>query len=111
MTRKPDAQEPLLNTVARKLGHAAGTLANMTHLLTKEQTTGASGTLLGPGSDQPESGRSSVKNESSPVTVDRKQSRGQSQKRKRSARARMASPRNAASGTKRASSKKGPQAR
>jgi hypothetical protein len=111
MTRKPDAQEPLLNTVARKLGHAAGTLANMTHLLTKEQPTGASRAPLEPGSDRPESGKSSVKKENSPVTVDRKQSRGQSQKRTRSARARTASPRNGASGTKRASSKKGPQAR
>jgi hypothetical protein len=39
MTRKRDAQEPLLNAVARKLGQAAGTLANMTHMLTTDQTT------------------------------------------------------------------------
>jgi hypothetical protein len=37
MTRKLDAQEPLLNTVARKLGRAAGTLANLTHKITTEQ--------------------------------------------------------------------------
>jgi hypothetical protein len=111
MTRKPVAQEPLLNSVARKLGQAAGTLANMTHWLTKEQATRASRAPLKPGSDEPESGKSSVKKENSPVTVDRKQSRGQSQKRPRSARARKASRGNAASGTKRASSKKGPQPR
>jgi len=38
MTRKLDAQEPLLNTVARKLGRAAGTLANLTHKITTEQS-------------------------------------------------------------------------
>jgi len=111
MTRKPDAQESLLNTMARKLGHAAGRLANMTHLLTKEQAARASRAPLEPGSDQPESGKSPVKKENSLVTVDRKQNRGQSQKRTRSARARTASQRNAATGTKLASSKKGPQAR
>src|ERR1700686_1930607 len=36
MTRKLDSQEPLLNAVARKLGRAAGTLANMTRSLTAE---------------------------------------------------------------------------
>jgi len=106
MTRKPDAQESLLNTIARKLGQAAGRLANMTHLLTKEQAARASPASLEPGSDQPESGKSPVKKENSLVTVDRKQNRGQSQKRTRSARARTASQRN-----ERASSKKGPQAR
>jgi hypothetical protein len=39
MTRKLDSQEPLLNAVARKLGRAAGTLANMTHILTTEPAT------------------------------------------------------------------------
>lgn len=111
MTRKPDAQEPLLNTVARKLGQAAGALANMTHLLTKEQATRASRAPLKSGSDAPKSSKSSLKKENGPVTVDRKQSRGQLQKRTRSARARTASRGNAARGTKRASSKKGPQAR
>jgi hypothetical protein len=33
MTRKP---EPLLNAVARKIGQAAGTLANVTHILTSD---------------------------------------------------------------------------
>jgi hypothetical protein len=33
--KRPGKQEPLLNTVARKLGHAAGTLTNVTHKLTE----------------------------------------------------------------------------
>jgi hypothetical protein len=37
MSPKMDAPEPLLNAVARKLGHAAGTLASITHRLTAEQ--------------------------------------------------------------------------
>jgi hypothetical protein len=37
MARKRDDQEPLLSAVARKLGYAAGTLANLTHVLAKEQ--------------------------------------------------------------------------
>jgi len=73
MTRKLDSQEPLLNTVARKLGQAAGTLANLTHKLTTEQTAAAASQLTskpesmnpGPagagsarrGSDRPGSGR------------------------------------------------------
>jgi hypothetical protein len=36
--RRP-TQEPLLNTVARKLGHAAGTLTRTTHELTDTLTT------------------------------------------------------------------------
>jgi len=39
MTRKLDTPEPLLTAVARKLGLAAGTLANMTHRLTAEPAT------------------------------------------------------------------------
>lgn len=33
--RKQSVKEPLLNTVARKLGHAAGALTKVTHDLTK----------------------------------------------------------------------------
>ncbi len=33
--KQPKKQEPLLNTVARKLGHAAGTLTKATHELTQ----------------------------------------------------------------------------
>jgi|HubBroStandDraft_5_1064220.scaffolds.fasta_scaffold164324_2 hypothetical protein len=33
--KRPTAQEPLLNTVARKLGHAAGTLTKVTYDLTE----------------------------------------------------------------------------
>src|ERR1700749_3209515 len=38
MNRRTDEQEPLLTAVARKRGQAAGTLANMTHLLTPDKT-------------------------------------------------------------------------
>jgi hypothetical protein len=34
-TRKKVEQEPLLNSVARRLGHIAGTLANATHNLSE----------------------------------------------------------------------------
>jgi len=33
--KRSGKQEPLLNTVARKLGHAAGTLTKATHKLTE----------------------------------------------------------------------------
>jgi hypothetical protein len=39
MARKANVQEPLLSSVARKLGHAARTLANLTHGLAKDQNT------------------------------------------------------------------------
>jgi hypothetical protein len=54
MTRKLDAQEPLLNTVARKLGRAAGTLANLTHKITTEQNSGESHSASKPKSVRPE---------------------------------------------------------
>lgn len=42
MTRTVDTHEPLLSAVARKLGRAAGTLANMTHTLAMNSgTTGS----------------------------------------------------------------------
>ena len=37
MARKLDQKEPLLSAVARKLGHAAGTLANLTSGLAKPE--------------------------------------------------------------------------
>ena len=37
--KKPVKQEPFLNSVARKLGHAAGTLTKVTHDLTDNVTT------------------------------------------------------------------------
>ena len=44
MTRKVDAQEPLLSAVARQLGRAAGTLAGITHKLVMNAATTDSGT-------------------------------------------------------------------
>jgi hypothetical protein len=61
MTRKLDAQEPLLNTVARKLGRAAGTLANLTHKITTEQNSGASPSASKPKSVQQEQNSASAR--------------------------------------------------
>src|ERR1700676_747355 len=61
MTRKLDAQEPLLNTVARKLGQAAGTLANLTHKMTTEQTAGESHPASQPKSVQQEKNSASAR--------------------------------------------------
>jgi hypothetical protein len=114
MTRKLDAQEPLLSAVARKLGQAAGTLANMAHLLTTEQTVRASHSPSKPESEDTESGtadsaKSSVKEEKSPATVGQKrktkQSHAKPQKGTRSVSTRTASQRNTAAGTKRATNK------
>jgi hypothetical protein len=70
MTRKLDAQEPLLNTVARKLGRAAGTLANLTHKITTEQ----------PAASHPVSQAKSVQQPKNPASARQnraaKQSRG-----------------------------------
>ena len=68
MNRKPDAAEPLLNTVARKLGQAAGTLVNMTQQLA-EQAKDFPGTLHpvqadrdpSKGSDSVSAGKSSTR--------------------------------------------------
>jgi hypothetical protein len=61
MTRKLDAQEPLLNTVARKLGRAAGTLANLTHKITTEQNSGASPSASKPKSVEQEQNSASAR--------------------------------------------------
>lgn len=55
MTRKSDSQEPLLNAVARRLGQAAGTVANLTHVLTSAPGSGRS---------HPPSNRESVRSSS-----------------------------------------------
>lgn len=55
MPRKSDAQEPLLNTLARKLGQAAGTLANMPYILTTDQPTRPSQPASKPESSHPKS--------------------------------------------------------
>jgi hypothetical protein len=55
MTRQSDAQAPLLNAVARKLGQAAGTLASMTHMLRTGQPTRPSQPASRPESSHPKS--------------------------------------------------------
>jgi hypothetical protein len=100
MTRKLDAPEPLLSAVARKLGQAAGTLANMSHLLMTDQTTRESHSPSKP---------KSVKKEKRAATVRQnrttKQRHTKAAKRTRTARSRTAS-RRSTTGTKRAASRK-----
>jgi len=55
MARKSTQQEPLLNSVARKLGQAAGTLANMAHILTNDLRPKESQAPPKPGSRRPRS--------------------------------------------------------
>ena len=55
MARKSTQQEPLLNSVARKLGQAAGTLANMAHILTNDLRPKESPPPPKPGSRRPRS--------------------------------------------------------
>jgi len=106
MTRKRDAQEPLLNAVARKLGQAAGTLANMTHMLTTDQTTKKSHSPSKSQSVNP----GSADKENSPVTAGQnrttKQRPAKPQKRTRTSKSRTGS-RRSTTGSKRASRKKG----
>lgn len=75
MTRKSDSQEPLLNAVARRLGQAAGTVANITHALTGVPGTGRSHPSSNPesvqsSSRQPESAASgSIPGEANPANL------------------------------------------
>src|ERR1700732_2301423 len=55
MAKKSTQQEPLLNSVARKLGQAAGTLANMAHTLTNDLRPKESQPPPKPGSGRPRS--------------------------------------------------------
>ena len=100
MTRKLDAPEPLLSAVARKLGQAAGTLANMGHLLMTDQATRESHSPSKP---------KSVMNEKRAATVRQKRTTKQrhtkAAKRTRTAKSRTAS-RRSTTGTKRAPSRK-----
>ena len=91
MVRK-SGQDSLLSTMARKLGHAAGALANMTHLLAKEETsTGSRHNLESrPGADGP---RSSAKRQKRrgrsvrvPLATSRAASRRKTTGKKRTAR-------------------------
>jgi hypothetical protein len=55
MARKANAQEPLLIAAARTLGKAAGTLVNMTQILTTEPTPSDSPSTSEPKSIKPQS--------------------------------------------------------
>jgi hypothetical protein len=100
MTRKSDAQEHLLNVVARELGQAAGTLANMTHMLTADKVGRESGSA-----SKPESvNAKAVNKDTSPASArqnPKKQRPPSAKKRTRSAKPQMASRRN--TGTKQSS--------
>jgi hypothetical protein len=109
MTRKLDSQEPLLNTVARKLGRAAGTLANMTHMLITEPTTRESPLPLKPESVSSGSANSKPANhEKSAASPRRNRARkqGHGTQNKRAARSGTASRKNSM-GTKSSSRRKG----
>lgn len=86
MTRKLDAQEPLLNTVARKLGRAAGTLANLTHKITTEQNSGETHSASKPKSvpqeKNPASARPDRTNKRRPVTAKKRAATSRSASRR-----------------------------
>ena len=110
MARKLNAQETLLIAAARTLGKAAGTLVNMTQILTTEPTPPQSHSAAKPESIKPESPN---KNESpnkkkSSATVRQNQTtkQGHAIPKKRTAKSRKGSPRNTIA-TKRGSSRKG----
>jgi hypothetical protein len=103
MTRKPDAQEPLLTAVARTLGHAAGTLVNMAQKRTSEQTSPGSRSPSQPESIEPDP----VNQTKSPASArqNRPTKQGQATPKKQTTKPRKASARNTIA-TKRGSSKK-----
>ena len=94
MTRTSDAQEPLLTAVARKLGQAAGTLANMTHMLTTDKVTTPSQLASKPESSSPRS--ADKETNSSTARASRKKTRRSigAKKRTRAAKRRTASGKN-----------------
>lgn len=105
MARKLNSQEPLLIAAARTLGKAAGTLVNMTQILTTEPTTPESHSPSKPESIK--SGSANKNEEKSPATVRQTQSTKQrhSSPKKRTAKSRKASARNTIA-RKRGSSRK-----
>jgi histidine ammonia-lyase len=92
MTRKLDTPEPLLTAVARKLGQAAGTLANMTHRLTAEPITTESRSPSKPESVDPTPSR--------PSSEEHESSAGGSRNRKTSQRHATPQKRTHAAGTR-----------
>jgi hypothetical protein len=92
MARKLDAEEPLLTAVARKLGRAAGTLVNMTQMLSAEQTTPESNSM-----SERESSKSEPPNKkkiSATVGQNRSKKQRNANPKKRTAKAHKASARN-----------------
>jgi cytoskeletal protein RodZ len=100
MARKLKAQEPLLIAAARTLGKAAGTLVNMTQILTTEPTPPESHSASKPESIKPESPKKkslATTRQNSPTK------QRHARPKKRSAKSRNASARNTIA-TKRGSS-------
>ena len=95
MARKLDMQEPLLTAVARKLGQAAGTLVNMSQMLTAEPTP-ESHVASTPKSTKPGKAKSSVKIR-----------QNQSPKKRRTARAKRTAKSRNLSASNRSASKRG----
>lgn len=102
MTRKLNAHEPLLIAAARTLGKAAGTLVNMTQILTTEPTPPESHSP-----SKPESIKQEGSNKKSSATLRQDLPKKQSHAipKKRTAKSRKASARNPIA-TKRGSGKK-----
>ena len=106
MTRKLDGQEPLLTAVARKVGQAAGTLANMAHKLTADQAPSPSQAPPKSRTDSPESANKKTNAATLPQDRTTNQRHATPKKRTRPAKAQTASRGNT-TGTKRNSRRKG----
>lgn len=104
MDRKLNAQEPLLIAAARTLGKAAGTLMNMTQILTTEPTPPQSHSAAKPESIKPES--HNKKKSSATARQNQATKQRRAIPKKRTAKSRKASARNTIA-TKRGSSRKG----
>src|SRR5579864_1092129 len=89
MTRKANAEEPLLIAAARTLGKAAGTLVNMTQMLTSEPT--ASHSASEPESITP---RSPNRKSSASVLRNRSKKQRRATPKKQTAKSRKASAHN-----------------
>jgi hypothetical protein len=102
MARKPNAQEPLLIAAARTLGKTAGTLVNMTQMLTTEPTPSESRSTSEPESLKPQSPN---KKNSASVHKKRPKKQRRASAKKQPAKPRKTSARNTIA-SKRGSSRK-----
>ena len=90
MTPKPEAQDSLLNAVARKLGRAAGTLANMTNSLTAKPAARESHSRFKTESASPSRDSESVNSRSAnPKSTDSGSANPRNRQQKSSARVRQ----------------------